>query len=221
MWWPAQHTLFVADLHLGKATAFSARGLPLAARIGQDVARADLELLASLLARSRASRLVILGDLLHAPESRQACVLQAFADWRASRPAADVRILLIRGNHDDRAGDPPASWRIQCHDEGLLDGPFVLCHTPRHDERGYVLCGHLHPAATLRGPGRIERSPCFVIGSRSAVFPAFGRFTGGSSVHASPGDRILAAGDGAVIDVTSLVQAGSSASVKGTRRQTR
>ena len=28
LWWPAQGTLFIADLHLGKAATFRARGIP-------------------------------------------------------------------------------------------------------------------------------------------------------------------------------------------------
>jgi hypothetical protein len=54
-------TLFVADVHLGKAAAFRAGGVGAARRDGNDLAR-----LAALLARTGARRLVVLGDFLHA-----------------------------------------------------------------------------------------------------------------------------------------------------------
>ena len=39
-------------------------------------------------------------------------------------------MTLIRGNHDKRAGDPPASLNIRVVPEPLLLGPFALQHEP-------------------------------------------------------------------------------------------
>ena len=37
---------------------------------------------------------------------RVAALDASFKAWRAAHP--DVEVVLVRGNHDDRAGDPPA-----------------------------------------------------------------------------------------------------------------
>ena len=104
--WPAGDALFVADVHLGKAASFRAGGVPLP----RGSTQADLARLASLLARTKAGRLVVLGDFLHARAGRVAALDVSFKGWRAAHP--DVEVVLVRGNHDDRAGDPPADWEV-------------------------------------------------------------------------------------------------------------
>src|SRR5687768_1975535 len=56
--WPAQATLFVADVHLGKAAAFRAGGVP----VPRGATGADLQRLSALVASTGARRLVVLGD---------------------------------------------------------------------------------------------------------------------------------------------------------------
>ena len=46
------------------------------------------------------------------------------------------------------------------------------------------------------------RTPCFVVGERQIVLPAFGEFTGGSLVSPGEGERALIATDRGVFDVT-------------------
>ena len=76
--WPAGGTLFVADVHLGKAASFRAGGVPLP----RGGTQADLARLGSLLARTKAARLVILGDFLHARAGRVAALEVSFKAWR-------------------------------------------------------------------------------------------------------------------------------------------
>jgi metallophosphoesterase superfamily enzyme len=61
----------------------------------------------------------------------------------------------------------------------------------------YVLAGHVHPCAVLVGRGRQrERLPCFWLGERTGVLPAFGEFTGCAEVTPSEGDAVwVVAGD--------------------------
>ena len=80
LYWPAGATLFVADVHLGKAAAFRAGGIALP----RGGTQADLARLAALLARTRARRLVVLGDFLHAAAGRVAALDAAFVAWRAA-----------------------------------------------------------------------------------------------------------------------------------------
>jgi DNA ligase-associated metallophosphoesterase len=198
IWWPARSTLFIADVHLGKPASFARAGIP----VPCGTAQADLATLSALVERSNAQRLFILGDLIHARDGRDDHTLAAFVAWR-DRHAA-LAVTLIRGNHDTRAGDPPANWRVQCADPGLPDGPFELQHVPTQPAPGlFALAGHVHPAVTIAAPGcRRERAPCFLFGARGAILPAFGRFTGGKAVAPGPGERAFAIGPGVVLEVT-------------------
>ncbi len=193
VWWPAERTLFVADVHLGKAATYRALGQPVpAGTTAENLARLDV-----LIDRHAARHVVVLGDLLHAAQAQNASLLGAMAEWRASH--AQLAITLVRGNHDDRAGDPPKSLRIDVVDEPWLLGPFACCHEPQTHATHFVLAGHQHPACRLYGKGRDTlRLPCFTVRERLAVLPAFGEFTGGWNVDAESGLARYAVGGGAV-----------------------
>lgn len=190
-------TLYVADLHWGKAATFRAASIPLP----PGNTTADLARLTTVLERSAARRLVILGDLLHGRVAqREAATLDRLRRWRAQHPA--LAIVLVRGNHDAHAGDPPSDLEITCLDGPVADGPFVLSHAPLRPARGYGLAGHLHPSVRLRGPGRDSvRLPCFHLRSDGAVLPAFSSFTGGVAIEQSYDDRVYAIADGDVLPV--------------------
>ncbi len=211
LWWPARRVLFVADVHLGKASTFRARGLPIGAGLCGAIAARDLDVLSSLIAEHRPVHLVILGDLLHAPEAKDPEVLGAFGAWRARHPARDLAVTLVRGNHDLKAGDPPAEWGIDCRPEGVALGPFTLVHDPANAATNgaecYALAGHLHPGVVIEAGGRREKATCFWFGSRVGVLPAFGRFTGCVAIRPEPGDHVLAVGPGAVLPVPGVVPA--------------
>jgi DNA ligase-associated metallophosphoesterase len=185
--WPREHTLFVADVHLGKAAAFRAGGVPLP----RGSTATDLARLTRLVEASDARHLVILGDFLHARAGRVDALDAAFRAWREHH--AHLAVTLVRGNHDAHAGDPPAHWNVRCIDHALALPPFLGCHHPDAPPTGYALCGHLHPGVTLQGSaGPSARLPCFVLGERRAILPAFGRFTGLAPAPGLRGDRLVA-----------------------------
>lgn len=193
---PGSETLLVADPHWGKAAAFRAAGLP----VPGGTTSSGLERLSRALERTGARRLVILGDLLHAREGRAPRTLEAVRAWRERH--ATLSITLVRGNHDRRAGDPPAELGIECCDPPCLSPPFVLDHHPDPSPAGYVLAGHVHPSVTLRGAGRQrKRLPCFHFGARVGLLPAFGDFTGTADVAVLPGDRVYVVAGGDVLEV--------------------
>ena len=191
MYWARARTLVAADLHWGKAAAFRAAGIP----IPSGTTSADLARLATAIGRTGAERLVLLGDLFHARSGRVAATLGAIGGWRAAHESLDV--LLVRGNHDRHAGDPPAELRFTVVNGPHLDTPFVLRHEPAPDPRGYVLAGHVHPGVTLHGPARQSaRLPCFAFGRRVGLLPAFSAFTGTDDHDVRETDRIyVLAGD--------------------------
>ncbi len=199
LYWERAGTLLAADLHLGKAAAFRAAAIPLP---GGTTATA-LARLTTALERTGARRLLLLGDFFHARSGRAARTLAAIAEWRERH--ADLEILLVRGNHDRGAGDPPREWRFDCRDEPWVEGPFAFRHHPPKETEGsagYVLAGHIHPAVSLSGPGRQrERLPCFLFGERLGILPAFGDFTGGAGVRPREGDRVFAVAGDEVVEV--------------------
>lgn len=199
VWWPAGGVLFVADFHLGKAASFRRAGIP----ITEETTDENLERLGRALDKTDASRLVILGDFLHSRDGRAPETFARFRRWRDSR--ASLSITLVRGNHDDRAGDPPPEWGMACVDPGTSLGPFGLVHEPTPVRGGYALAGHIHPAVRLTEAGRQSlRLPCFWFGAHVGVLPAFGAFTGSALVRPKRGDQVFVLADGEVIALDGL-----------------
>lgn len=193
LYWPAGEALLVADIHFGKAAAYRALGQP----VPRGTTTSNLQRLDALLAQYRCRQLIFLGDFLHARQSHAPATLAALHAWRERHAGLDI--LLIRGNHDRSAGDPPPTLDIRLVAEPCLLGPFALQHEPTPHPSHHVLAGHVHPVCVLRGRGRQRlRLPCFSLEERSTLLPAFGAFTGGMQVGAQPGRRLYAVGDGAV-----------------------
>ena len=187
-------TLLVADAHFGKAVSFRKLGVPVpSGTTGDTLARLD-----AALSDTGATHVVFLGDFLHSARSHAAGTLGVLQAWREANPA--LRLTLVRGNHDKRAGDPPAELGLEVVDEPLRQGPFALCHHPRPVHGAYVLAGHWHPCIGIAGRAYERlRLPCFWLGDDSGqwprqavgVLPAFGSFTGMHPIEPRPGDRIF------------------------------
>ena len=190
VYWPARQCLMIADAHFGKASAYRSLGQP----VPQGTTTENLQRLDRLLSALPCAQVIFLGDFLHGPGSHASGTLGALRSWRALNP--DLTMTLIRGNHDKRAGDPPEDLRIDVVTEPLLMGPFALQHEPDAHPSHHVLAGHVHPVYRLRGKGRQSlRLPCFVIGDRVSLLPAFGAFTGGHRVEQDNDRRIYVIGD--------------------------
>ncbi|WP_295470946.1 ligase-associated DNA damage response endonuclease PdeM [uncultured Pseudomonas sp.] len=190
---PQRRSLLIADAHFGKAAAYRRLGQP----VPHGTTQANLQRIDRLLERYPSEQLIFLGDFLHAPQSHAPATLQALAAWRERHTA--LGLCLIRGNHDNRAGDPPGYLSIEVVDAPLLMGPFALQHEPDAHATHHVLAGHVHPVFHLQGRGRQRlRLPCFVLGERVSLLPAFGEFTGGYAVQAQERHRLFVTGDGGV-----------------------
>lgn len=195
VYWPARATLLVADMHLGKSEAYRTLGAP----IPEGVLDADLARLASALRATEAQRLIVLGDLLHAPAGLTDRMIARVAAWRGDRP--NLEIVVLPGNHDRRLDAVQQRWGLHIPGPTLRDGPFSFCHDPCDAADPYTWAGHIHPMVSLRSASDGLRLPCFHIGSRTGILPAFSAFTRGLTVRPAPGDRIFALADGRVIEV--------------------
>lgn len=191
---PEENCLLIADAHVGKAVSFRKLGVPVPRGTTTDT----LERVSALVAATGASRVAFLGDFLHSERSHANSTLGALARWRREQPS--LRLTLVRGNHDDRAGDPPGTLGFEVVDEPLPLGGFVLCHHPRAVPGAYVLAGHWHPCVSVGGRALDRlRLPCFWFGESVGVLPAFGDFTGMHPIRRTPADRVYAVADGRVV----------------------
>lgn len=193
-YWPRFGMLLVADVHFGKAATLRALGIP----VPRGTTMGTLSRLDATIARTGATRVVFLGDFLHAVEGRASETLRVLNEWR--RGHSSVAMTLVRGNHDARAGDPPPEMKIECVTEPFFCSPFVLHHHPRAHPDGYVLCGHIHPAVRIAGRGKQRmRLGCFWFGPAIGVLPAFGDFTGAAEANVQLGDRVFVLADNTVM----------------------
>jgi DNA ligase-associated metallophosphoesterase len=195
VFWPAQQMLIIADIHFGKAASFRALGIP----VPRGTTTENLLGLDALIDRHGARHVVFLGDFLHARAAHASSTQQAMLAWRERR--RDLRLTLVRGNHDKHAGDPAAVLGIELVDEPHRVGPFAFCHHPDVDTGGYALAGHIHPAWVLATRFDSLRLPCFVVGSERMILPSFGSFTGGHVVTREAGDAIFVTSGEAVHSV--------------------
>lgn len=204
---PDEEALLVADAHIGKAVSFRKLGVP----VPRGTTSETLDKVSATIADTGARQVVFLGDFLHSARSHAAGTLAALARWRAKHAA--LPLTLVRGNHDDRAGDPPADLGFTVVDEPLSLGPFALCHHPQALPGQYVLAGHWHPCISVGGRAFERlRLPCFWLGDDSGrlpqqavgVLPAFGSFTGMHRIEPRAGDRIFPIADDTVRAIPAL-----------------
>lgn len=196
LYWPRKHTLFLADLHLGKGAAFRAEG-----RFVPEGSTAEtLQRLSHAICDTHCQRVIMLGDLWHDKKGRDAGTENRFAAWLAEH--AHLEIVLVIGNHDARSGEL-VQEHLRVEEECWFEeAPFVYAHHPQVDPQGYVLCGHLHPAATMRGKGKQSYVlPCFWVRKEYTVLPSFGALTGCSAVKCTKGDHVFVVADGKVLSV--------------------
>lgn len=172
LYWPAERTLVVADLHLEKGSSFAAKGQLLPP---YDT-RETLTRLAAVMDEHDPDRVVALGDSFHDggaaqrmdPMDREVlAILQEDREW-----------VWVTGNHDPAI---PATLGGVARDCAVIGG-LRFTHVPHAGPVTHEIAGHLHPVAKLTGRGHSVRRPCFVGNGRRLVMPAFGAFTGGLNV---------------------------------------
>ncbi|MFO0831314.1 MAG: ligase-associated DNA damage response endonuclease PdeM [Phycisphaerales bacterium] len=198
-YWHDQETLLVADLHLGKVETFAAHGIPLPEMMGRQLAT-----LGNVISDVRPRRVVVLGDLLHAPAGLTEPMLETVREWRESQPCT---FAVVPGNHDRHLEKVCRWWNMvelpPRHDEG----PFTLVHEPRRILGRMTFAGHVHPVVRMRGSADSLRLWCFVLDldpqGGLCTLPACCDFTSGGTVDmASPRRQVFAIAQGHVISVS-------------------
>lgn len=186
-------TLVVADLHLGKSAAFRAGGLPIPE--GDD--ERDLARLAGLVTDQKADRVVVAGDLFHAPSGLTSALKQSLETFVSELA---VPLVLVTGNHDVKLRRLPEGLEAR---SSLDLGGLRVVHDPADVEAGMPsICGHWHPVVRIPDGGRASlRRPCFLLRGSTLVLPAFGGFTGGAVITPQAGDRIFTGLRAGVVEI--------------------
>jgi putative SbcD/Mre11-related phosphoesterase len=180
LWIPGEQTLLVADVHLGYAWAQRRRG-----QLGPLTEGGVREKLAAVLTSLDPRRLVVIGDLVHAPkpgtQEREVveATLQALAEGR--------EILLVRGNHDRAFGRDFGHLPVRMIP--FWSGDTVTAvHGDRPQEyplpHGHTLVlGHWHPTVSIAdSAGATLRLPVFLQWPAALILPAFSPFAAGFDV---------------------------------------
>lgn len=194
VWWESALTLWLSDLHLGKAAHFRKHGVP----IGSEPTLATVHRLRERIKQLKPQRVLMLGDLFHSDINRE---WEPFAGLCGEFSALEW--VLVRGNHDLIPDALLRESGIQQLDR-LDDGSFTFTHAPEDlaADFGFHVCGHIHPGIRLRGGGRQSlRLRCFHFAERQAVMPAYGAFTGMHAIDPARTDRVFALTGEAVIEV--------------------
>lgn len=196
VYWPDRRALLVADVHLGKDSAFRTLGIP----VGPETTQSTLNRLTCLVEETNPDELWILGDLWHAKAGRTPAAVEGFLCWRKAH--SGLRMTLIEGNHDRRSGALPMDADMEEVSEPHAVGPFGLCHYPDVETSAYRLAGHIHPSVVLQGPARQAlRLPCFIFGPGGGLLPAFGEFTGTAVCRPAQEDAVFVIGENQVFSV--------------------
>ena len=200
VYWSKEKTLFIADTHFGKAATFRKVGIP----VSEHTSAEDCLRLSKLVEGTGAEKLIILGDFLHARAGRAQPVRNQLFDWRDQH--RELSIVLIRGNHDQQSGDPWSELDIECMADPTEAQSWDLRHLPIDSPTRPYMAGHLHPGYRLRGTGRDTlRSPCWVVGEKRFILPAFGGFTGLKNVILEPCEKLFLTNGKEIIPISKMV----------------
>lgn len=192
LYWPRHRSLFLADLHLGKATHFRKNGLA----IPGNVHEADFQSLTWLVNAYQPRKIIFLGDLFHSELNVE---WEFFAHWIERH--GHIQYHLVFGNHDILPHHHYASLGFEMHEE-LFVGPFSFTHEEQVSEEYYNFSGHIHPGVKLYGTAKQGmRLPCFCFRENQAYLPAFGRFTGIHPIRKRKNDKIFAIAENEILSL--------------------
>jgi hypothetical protein len=186
-------TAVIADLHLGYSEARR--------RSGEAVPLADPKAILATLDTLRrchgVESLAIAGDLV---ENR--CGFESAIRFLDQAGRAGIRLAgVVPGNHD--RGWIDSGLPLPLFPQGIELGRWLIVHGDQLPDRDWLVHGHLHP--WLRR--RTLDVPCYLIGDRRLILPAFSRDAAGVNVLAGKewrGYRCAAVGPERVIDLGTL-----------------
>ena len=196
LFWKERDMLVIADAHFSKEMHFRKNGIA----VPGDILQKDLQRLDTLIQLFQPKQLLFLGDMFHSDANEG---LSEFMGWRKRHHIMDIQLII--GNHDVLHRDWYHFADIHCVEELLITENILWSHDRIVTENSDLIniCGHIHPYIRLLGMAKQTlRLQCFWCAENFAIMPAFGRFTGGRVIHPSKRDKIFAAAENEIIEVT-------------------
>jgi DNA ligase-associated metallophosphoesterase len=188
-------TLFLADLHLGKAQHFRKNGIS----IPEISALKDYERLNRLIQQHQPQRLILLGDLFHSTYNYEWNLFCNFVDANKQ-----IELLLVLGNHDILEKQHYKNLCLTVIEDVLEEGDLIMSHHPLKEvpmDR-VNFAGHIHPGIVLYGKGKQRlQLPCFYLFKNQLILPAFGSLTGLQLMEAGTGNKIYVIGKDNVLEI--------------------
>jgi len=183
------HTLIIADLHIGYEEALNKQGVMVPRFQFKDL----YERLEKMLKKAKPEIIVINGDIKHefGRISEQ--------EWRETLKILDLllknskKVILVKGNHDTILG-PIAEKRgveiVESYEIDRKEGNIIVLHGDKEDEIPKniktIIIGHEHPAVSIRDDLRSETYKCFLKGKYKKkdliVLPSLNLVTEGTDV---------------------------------------
>lgn len=184
IYWKEQQSLVLSDLHLGKGMHFRKEGIPIPKQAFDE----DLNTLNSLIVKYAPKQLIVVGDMFHSRHNNE---VKLFDIWRVQYP--DLRILLVKGNHDILKKEHYRELDIEVVPEYETDD-FVFTHDSCDNTSDkFCFSGHLHPGVAIRGMAKQSlKFPCFHFTPTDCTLPAFSKFTGLAIIKPKVADKVFA-----------------------------
>jgi DNA ligase-associated metallophosphoesterase len=172
LFWPAEETLVVSDLHLEKGSSLAARRTR---HLPPYDTRATLAALARLIDRYRPRRVISLGDSFH--DGGGHARMDAGDYGRLESLMEGRSWIWVAGNHDPA---PPGRLGGDAQ-RAVIFGQLLFQHQATKTAQ-YEISGHYHPKAAIHIRSARVTGRCFVIDGTRLIMPAFGAYTGGLNV---------------------------------------
>ncbi len=198
VYWPEQKTLFIADTHFGKEASFRSQGIA----VPRGSTDGTLATIARMISECHPSRLVLLGDMIHARSSITQGIRESLDAFFFAHP--QLRFSLVLGNHDRGLPALIKGWPIEILDSGAQIGSVSVSHLPQEPSLStkLLVCGHLHPAYRFTSKmDSVGKLPCFWLSNRQFVLPAIGEFTGTQVIHPCKSDQTWVIADDEILRV--------------------
>ncbi len=187
------NTLVVADLHIGYEEALEEQGIHIPPIQYGEIKK----LILRMIDETRASNLIILGDVKHEFGDILRQEWNETLDLLQHLKEKRVNVHIVRGNHDNFLISVLKRSNIPFHDPYLIVDKYIFVHGHKplpieaySDNIKVIILGHEHPAIVLRDElGARMKIKCFLVGKymekQMIVLPSLSPLMPGTEVNIS------------------------------------
>jgi len=173
-------TAIIADLHLGLENVMLEKGVAVPRIQIVEITNA----IRRIIERYGIERIVVAGDLKH--EFSRNLPYEWEDVEQFLKNFEDVRLEVIRGNHDNYLAAILAKHGIELKEEIEIEG-WTIVHGHRECDKPKIIMGHEHPAVKIRFRGSIYSYHCYLRVRKQnkqeiIVLPAFSPLVPGSDI---------------------------------------